>query len=268
MIGGRRSVSLNLDCNWVEEFISLTHSLLSVDIKYLERRIFPPAAEPLTFVIYLAIVPSSFIRSTFSSMDTESTSIVMTPERFPRSIIALTAFSGIVCLPMIALSAVNYGALSIWLNALIAFLIIVHHLSFSIIAWTRRKHLAQVNKAIMLIAPVDEVSAILAPHPIAYDLWNILSLGFLFIINSISFGIMVDITTNGPIKSTLPAERVGSHKWNLKIQYGQVAVLAVELVLLGAMIFICWFGRARVIEAQDNLQEEIDYDMMEAPMVS
>jgi len=190
----------------------------------------------------------------------------MQTEKFPKSVTVLMTFSALVCLPMVVLSMVNYGMLSIWLNATVAFLVLIHHISFGIAAWTRRKHLADISKAVMLVTSVEEFSALMTPPPIAYEVWNILSLGFLFILNSTAFGIMVDITTRGAMKSTLPAERIGSHKWNIKIQIGQTSVLGTEVLLLASMLVVCFLGRRRVMEAQENIQEEIDYDMMESPL--
>ncbi|KAJ3501092.1 hypothetical protein NLJ89_g9495 [Agrocybe chaxingu] len=117
----------------------------------------------------------------------------------------------------------------------------------------------------MLVVSDEEASQVIVPAPVAYELWNILTVGFLFIIDSIAFGIMVDITTRGPLSTTLIQERVGVHKWNMKIQIGQSTVLGTELLVLGTMLAICWLGRMRVAEREEELQEEIDYGMAESP---
>jgi hypothetical protein len=70
---------------------------------------------------------------------------------------------------------------------------------------------------------------------------------------------MVDITSRGAIKSTLPAERIGSHKWNIKVQIAQTTVLGTELVTLLAVLVICALGRMRFCEAKEKREAELEY---------
>jgi len=174
----------------------------------------------------------------------------------PKSVIYLTAASMIICLPMFALSIVNFGMLSIWLNATVAFLVLIHHISFLAVTWITRKQ----NSA-KEIAIDDDNSLHLAPEPsIAIHMANIAFLAFITITNIIAFSVMVDITTRGGLKSTLPVERIG-HKWNIKIQIGQTAVLGVELVVLSTILAICALGRRRFAIEQEEKDEELEYNL-------
>lgn len=170
----------------------------------------------------------------------------------------LMTLSGLFCLPILALSMVNFGLLSIWLNAAVAIMISVHHIVLGAVTWTSRKY-RQSPKVII----DDEESSPLHNNdgvepPAAYSLTNIAFLVFLVILNAIAFSVMVDITTQGGVKSTLPAERVG-HKWNLHIQIGQSSLLGVELLTLSALLTISCLGRARLISEADNRKEELEY---------
>jgi len=177
----------------------------------------------------------------------------------PKSVICLTAASVVICLPMIALSVVNFGMLSIWLNATVAILALIHHITFFAVLWvTRKKHPTKIIAA----EDDDDDSLHLAEEPsIALHMGNIASILFLVIINAIAFSVMVDITTHGAISSTLPSERIGSHKWNIKVEIGQTAVLGLELVMLGTLLLICaWRRRHFNIEQEEKL-EELDYGL-------
>ncbi|PPQ82882.1 hypothetical protein CVT25_009699 [Psilocybe cyanescens] len=177
----------------------------------------------------------------------------------PQSIIILTGFGMLICIPMLALSVVNFGILSIWLNAAVAFLILLHHISFSCVNWVANKRSS--NRSTTFV--IDPEEALVEEKsqwddepdvemPIPFQTLNISCLVFLFILTAMAFGIMVDITSRGAMKSTLPAERIGSAKWNIKVQIGQTAVLGCELLVLGANLAICALGRRRVIEVNED----------------
>lgn len=179
----------------------------------------------------------------------------------PKSVIVLTAIAMAICLPMIALSVVNYGMLSIWLNAAVAVLILVHHLSFLAATWVSNKRSGALIKTVIDPddngVPESDSDEEIIHEPISFHLANIGCLVFLFIINAIAFSIMVDITTRGALKSTLPAERIGSHKWNIKIQIGQTTVLGVQLLVLAINLAVCAIGWWRIQdqkEASDNAE--------------
>jgi len=162
---------------------------------------------------------------------------------------------------MIALSIVNFGMLSIWLNATVAFVILIHHFSFLAATWISRKH---ANSAQIVAFEDDEFQ--LDPltledlePPMPCSLLNVIATTFLCIITTIAFSIMVDITTRGAIRGTLPAERVGSHKWNIKVQIAQTTVLGTELVTLLAVLAICALGRFRFAEAKEKREAELEY---------
>jgi len=160
---------------------------------------------------------------------------------------------------MIALSIVNFGMLSIWLNATVAFVILIHHFSFLAVSWISRTHARSVN-----IAEIeDDESTLLNVEslepPMPCGLFNIIATSFLCCITTIAFSVMVDITSRGAIKSTLPAERVGSHKWNIKVQIAQTTVLGTELVTLLAILVICALGRMRFSEAKEKREAELEY---------
>jgi hypothetical protein len=177
----------------------------------------------------------------------------------PKPVLYLTGVSMIFCIPMIALTIVNFGMLSIWLNATVAFVILLHHFSFMAVTWISRKHASYAN----IVAIEDDEMPPLALEdlepPMPCSLLNIIATTFLCIITTIAFSIMVDITTRGGIKSTLPAERIGSHKWNIKIQIAQTTVLGTELVTLLAVLAICAVGRNRFCEAKEKREAVLEY---------
>ncbi|KAF8183369.1 hypothetical protein BJ912DRAFT_548807 [Pholiota molesta] len=184
----------------------------------------------------------------------------MLPPVIPLPILYMTVVSGLVCLPIFALSIVNFGLLSIWLNAAVSVFIAVHHLTLCIVSWVSRKRLPSTK----IIIDDEESSFFLddpeVDPPAAYSRTNIASLVFLVILNAIAFSIMVDITTRGAMKSTLPAERVGSHKWNIKIQIGQSSILGVELLVLSTILTICTLGRKRIVDAVEERRSALDLD--------
>jgi len=164
---------------------------------------------------------------------------------------------------MIVLSVVNYGLLSIWLNATIAILILVYHLTFFATMWaTRNKDPTKIIAADDNADDNADDSLHLAEEPsIAIHMGNIASLIFLVILNAIAFSIMVDITTHGAINSTLPAERIGSHKWNLKVEIAQTTVLGTELLVLSTILAICAVGRRRYNIEQEDKMEDFEYGL-------
>lgn len=91
---------------------------------------------------------------------------------------------------------------------------------------------------------------------------NIAVLIFLVILNAIAFVIMVDITRLGAVKSTLPAERIGSHKWNIKIEIGQTSVLGVELLVLSTILAMGVSSRRRFNAEQKEKMDEMDYGLV------
>ena len=93
----------------------------------------------------------------------------------------------------------------------------------------------------------------------AFGLLNILCTSFLCIITAVAFSIMVDITTRGAKKSTLPVERIGSHKWNIKVQIAQTTVLGAELVTLMAALVFCAMGLKRFYDEKERREAEFEY---------
>jgi len=183
----------------------------------------------------------------------------MSTARVPKSVLLLTAASMIICLPMIALSVVNFGLLSIGLNAALAFLILIHHFSFYVATWfTRKPNPAKIHAS---TDDLDDFAQLLDEPSIALHLGNIAVLSFLTMLNIVAFAIMIDITTRGPIRSTLPIERIGSHKWNIKVQIGQTCVLGAELLMLGLILAICGLGRRRFNALKEDQEEIHDYGL-------
>jgi hypothetical protein len=163
---------------------------------------------------------------------------------------------------MIALSIVNFGMLSIWLNATVAFVILIHHFSFLAVTWISRRHTSPAKIAAIEDDDDDEIDLPTLENlepPMPCSLVNLIATTFLCIITTIAFSIMVDITTRGAIKSTLPAERIGSHKWNIKVQIAQTTVLGTEVVTLFAVLAICALGRFRFCEAKEKREAELEY---------
>jgi len=176
----------------------------------------------------------------------------------PMPIIYLTGVSIIFCLPMIALSIVNFGMLSIWLNATVAIFILIHHLTFLAVAWRSRKHASSSKLAVI---DDDESSSLVMDlePPMAFSLLNVLCTSFLCIITALAFSTMVDITTRGASKSTLPVERIGSHKWNIKVQIAQTTVLGAELLTLMAALVFCAMGLKRFYDEKEKREAEFEY---------
>ncbi|KAH9479157.1 hypothetical protein JR316_0007743 [Psilocybe cubensis] len=190
----------------------------------------------------------------------------------PAYILYITLLTMVICIPMLALSVVNFGLLSIWLNAAVGALILIHHTSYLFITWAHSNRPSS-KPTDFLIDPEAEAdsksSESLSPTldeksaweddtepdyamPLPFQPLNIASLAFLSIITSMAFSVMVDITSRGAMKSTLPAERVGSHKWNIKIEIGQTAVLGCAMIALGLNLAVCLLGRRRVVEANEE----------------
>jgi hypothetical protein len=178
----------------------------------------------------------------------------------PTPIIYLTGVSIIFCLPMITLSIVNFGMLSIWLNATVAILILIHHFAFLAVTW-RSRNKASSSKMAVIDDDDDESNSLtmdLEP-PMAFGLLNIFCTSFLCIITALAFSIMVDITTRGAIRSTLPVERIGSHKWNIKVQIAQTTVLGAELVTLMTALVFCGMGLRRFHDQKERREAELEY---------
>jgi len=162
---------------------------------------------------------------------------------------------------MIALSVVNYGTLSIWLNSTVAFLILVYHLAFLIVVFVYRKSFTSMDTPIIQLEDdnFDDIVKMSPPKPqsIAYNNWSLIALIFLLVATIIAFCIMVDITSLGAIRSTLPTERVGSHKWNIKIQMAQTTVLGCQVLAMGALLGITAWGRRRIVLDEENRSQEV-----------
>jgi len=182
----------------------------------------------------------------------------------------MTLVSAVVCIPIIILSRINFGLLSIWLNAAVAALILSHHFFLILVSWIHHKypHLKIISISNSekttpgtLFTPEDESDGEdeLLPVPeIAYSIFNVGAVAFIFIVNAVAFCIMVDITSRGAMSSTLPAERIGSHKWNIKIQIGQTTVLGIELLVLTVVLFTCILGWRRHVDETERIEAEIE----------
>jgi len=182
----------------------------------------------------------------------------------PLSIIILTIISFLIAIPMIALSVVNFGMLSIWLNSTVAILVILYHLAFLIVVLVYRKNFSSTDIVVVeqhteeIFHDLDEIP-FSKPPSIAYNKWSLVALVFLLVTNIIAFSIMVDVTTLGGMRGTLPAERLGSHKWNIKIQKAQTVVLGCQVLVIGAILGISAWGRRRIIMEEESKSGEIQY---------
>jgi hypothetical protein len=165
---------------------------------------------------------------------------------------------------MIALSAVNFGMLSIWLNSTVAILVIVYHLVFLIVVFIYRKSFSSEETLIVEQHGEDNFDDLdempFSKHSsIAYNKWSVIALVFLLIASIIAFSIMVDVTTLGALHGTLPAERLGSHKWNIKIQKAQTIVLGCQVLTIGALLGISAWGRRRIVTEQESRFGNVQY---------
>jgi len=189
----------------------------------------------------------------------------------PLSIIILTITSLLIAIPMIALSVVNFGMLSIWLNSTVAVLILLYHSVFLIVVSVYRKRFssASTDKSVFVLFDSDPTleDEIIAewekmppePRSIAFNKWSIMALVFLFIANMIAFTIMVDVTTLGAMRGTLPAERLDSYQWNIIIQIAQTVVLGCQLLTIGTLLAISAWGWRCIIVDEENRSEELRY---------
>jgi len=184
----------------------------------------------------------------------------------PLSVIILTIISLLIAIPMIALSVVNFGMLSIWLNSTVVILVLVYHLVFLTVILIHRKSFSSANTPIFEqtdkvaedegLDYLDEMPCS-KPPSIAFNKWNLVALIFLLIANLIAFSVMVNVTTLGAMRGTLPAERLGSHEWNIKIQVAQTAVLGCQLLTIGTLLGITAWGQRRIVlEEEDRSQEQ------------
>jgi hypothetical protein len=163
---------------------------------------------------------------------------------------------------MMALAVVNFGTLSIGLNALLAVLILTHHATFAVLSLKAKKRLMLARKRVVIDDADSSLFDLDGTPPPAYNSINVAALTFLLILNAIAFSIMVDITSRGALKSTLPAERVGSHKWNIKVQIGQTSVLGAELLLLASNLALCAVGAKRIEEEKERREAELECGMI------
>jgi hypothetical protein len=183
----------------------------------------------------------------------------------PVSVIILTVFSSSVAIPMIALSVVNYGMLSIWLNSTVAALTLLYHLVFLTVVLVYRRRFSSADAPI--VEEHDETGddsfydykMPMKPPSIAFNMWSLIVLIFLFLANLIAFCIMVDITVLGAMRGTLPAERLGSHRWNIKIQMAQTTVLGFQALSLAILLGISAWGRRCIIVEEESKCHEVQY---------
>lgn len=187
----------------------------------------------------------------------------------PPSIIILTVISIVITIPIIVLSVVNYGMLSIWLNSTVAVLVLLYHTMFLVVILIYRKSFSSASVDIALKqrtggADDDESSEHFdkpssKPPSIAFSNWNIAALVFLFAANLIAFSTMTNVTTLGSVLGTLPAERLGSHKWNIKIQMAQTIIHGCQLLIIGILLLISAWGRRCIILEEENRLQEAQY---------
>jgi len=183
----------------------------------------------------------------------------------PVSVIILTIISFSVAIPMIALSIVNYGMLSIWLNSTVAVLTILYHLVFLTVVLIYRRRFSSADTPLVDHHVIEEsfddsLDAIPSKPPsIAFNKWSLTVLTFLLLANLIAFGIMVDVTVLGAERSTLPAERLGSHKWDIKIQKAQTTVLGFQVLALGILLGISAWGRRCIVVEEESKSHEVQY---------
>jgi hypothetical protein len=171
---------------------------------------------------------------------------------------------------MIALSVVNFGMLSIWLNSTVTILVILYHTVFLAVVVIYRKSFTSASADPPVVkqhkkgADSDESfdyfdRAPIKPLSIAFKKWNIAALFFLFATNLVAFGTMVNVTTLGAVSGTLPPERLGSHKWDITIQIAQTTVFGCQLLTIGVLLGISAWGRRCIILEEENRSQEAQY---------
>jgi len=197
----------------------------------------------------------------------------------PAALLSLTLVSLITCVPLIILSTFNYGVLSLWLNASVAALVIVFHVTIIYLSWRKRtggyyassSSSSPPSRSGSLTAKVPFTltlpTILVAKTPVettrpslAYSVPSLVCLAILCTMSTIAFGSIVSLTLHG-VQSLLPAERVSIRPWNKKVQIAQSVVLGAQTLLLSIIFLMCLLGRRKVHRGRRESQEEAIYGL-------
>lgn len=196
----------------------------------------------------------------------------------PAPLLVLTLISLITCIPLVVLSTLNYGVLSLWLNASVAGLAFVFHITIIYLSWRRRtggfyasSSSPPPSRSGSLTAKVPFTltlpTILVAKHhveptrpSVAYSVPSLICLAILCTISTIAFGSTVSLTLHG-VQSLLPAERVSIQPWNKKVQIAQSVVIGTQSLLLGIIFLICFLGKRKVHKGRRERKEEVIYGL-------
>jgi len=198
----------------------------------------------------------------------------------PTPLLAFILLSVITCVPLLVLSTLNYGILSLWLNASVAVLTLAFHITILYLSWQRRtagfyasstsspppSRSGSLSSKVpfpltipTIIAARNPVIEITRPSA-AYAIASLTCLSILCTISVIAFGSTVSLTLQG-LQSLLPTERVSVRPWNKQVQIAQSVVLGVHSLLLSVMFLICLLGRRKVHSARRERKDEVIYGL-------
>lgn len=191
----------------------------------------------------------------------------------------LTISALVVSIPIIVLSIFNFGLSSRWFNGGASIVTLVFCLIvLGIKIWERMR--AGPEESTNANAPLPSPKTPKTPKTPTSALWKasgslpvsqslpvVCLFLLLALLHLIAFILMVSITIEGAVRSTLPAERDPSvtYPWNIKVQIGQTACIGVQTLILIACFGTGYAGRSRVTEAENELRDEIEWGVTEAP---
>jgi len=186
----------------------------------------------------------------------------------PLSIIILTIISLLIAIPMMALSVVNNGMSSMsskLTNSTVAGLDFLYHIAFLIVVFIHRKNFSSALEQHTEEAESFDYfdMAPFKPPSIAFSMWNIASLIFLFAANFIAFSVTVDdanVLLRAMMSGTLSVEPLGLREWNFEIQVSQTVIVGCQLVTIATILGISARGWRRIILEEENRLQEAQYE--------
>lgn len=153
-------------------------------------------------------------------------------------------------------------------NSTVAGLDFLYHIAFLIVVFIHRKNfssaLEQQHRDTEEAESFDYFDmAPFKPPSIAFSLWNIASLIFLFAANFIAFSVTVDdanVLLRAMMGGTLSVEPLGLQEWNFEIQVSQTVIVGCQLVTIATILGISARGWRRIILEEENRLQEAQYE--------
>ncbi|KAF9445855.1 hypothetical protein P691DRAFT_674815 [Macrolepiota fuliginosa MF-IS2] len=178
-------------------------------------------------------------------------------------------FSIMISSVVLGLATVNFGILSIWINATAGSLSLVYHIAILLLNYRRNRatptsprDTTRIHRPTprLVIPDATKNSGCLVPSGPFYCLASIFSIMVLTIITVVGFGMTVEVSIHGA-KSLLPAERAKgmTFPWNMAIQKAQCTFLGVQLLLWLIVLILCMRGRSKISMVERERRDEIKY---------